>query len=236
VPSGSGGTYHVYCQLVQRNLAKYIPGKPKTLIQNRPGSGGAKSASYMANVAPKDGSGIAMIATGTITTPLVRKVKFDAHKFVWLCAPAARASAIWVCNGHGIKTFNDAQTKQVAIATSGFSSAGSVFPRFANALLSSKFKLIYIYKGGGAMNRSVEKGEVLNPGTGIKTNGSSHEGPFFVGSPLSSTSGLSSSSSPLSAFGFPARDTQNPAPGSARGRQRSTVLAFIASTKSLPIG
>jgi tripartite-type tricarboxylate transporter receptor subunit TctC len=87
VPSGSGGTYHVYCQLVQRNLAKYIPGKLKILIQNRPGSGGAKSASYIANVVPKDGSGIAMIATGTITTPLIRKVKFDAHKFVWLCPP-----------------------------------------------------------------------------------------------------------------------------------------------------
>ena len=29
VPSGSGGTYHVYCQLVQRNIARFIPGNPK---------------------------------------------------------------------------------------------------------------------------------------------------------------------------------------------------------------
>ncbi|MGB0575454.1 MAG: Bug family tripartite tricarboxylate transporter substrate binding protein [Alphaproteobacteria bacterium] len=161
VPSGSGGTYHVYCQLVQRNIGKYIPGKPKTLIQNRPGSGGAKSASYMANVAPKDGSVIAMIAPGTITTPLVRKVKFDARKFQWLGAPAARAAAIWVWHTHGIKTFKDAQKKEVAIATSGFSSAGSVFPRLAISLLGAKFKLIYGYKGGGAMNLSVEKGETM---------------------------------------------------------------------------
>ena len=159
VPSGSGGTYHVYCQLVQRNIGKYIPGKPKTLIQNRPGSGGAKSAAYMANVAPKDGSIIAMIAPGTITTPLVRKVKFDARKFQWLGAPAARAAAIWAWNGHGIKTFKDAQKKEMTIATSGFSSAGSVFPRLAISLLGAKFKLIYGYKGGGALNLSVEKGE-----------------------------------------------------------------------------
>ena len=26
VPSGSGGTYHVYCQLVQRNIGRHIPG------------------------------------------------------------------------------------------------------------------------------------------------------------------------------------------------------------------
>ena len=43
VPSGSGGTYHAYCQMVQRNLANYIPGSPRTLIQNLPGAGGANS-------------------------------------------------------------------------------------------------------------------------------------------------------------------------------------------------
>ena len=53
VPSGSGGTYHVYCQLVQRNIARFIPGNPKTVIQNMPGGGGAKSAAFMSHVAPK---------------------------------------------------------------------------------------------------------------------------------------------------------------------------------------
>ena len=36
----------------------------------------------MYNVAPKNGMKIAMIAPGTITTPLIRKVKFDAREFV----------------------------------------------------------------------------------------------------------------------------------------------------------
>ncbi|MBK18615.1 MAG: hypothetical protein CMM52_07245 [Rhodospirillaceae bacterium] len=159
VPSGSGGTYHVYTQLVQRNLGKYIPGKPKTVIQNKPGGGGAKSAAYMANVAPKDGSVVAMIAPGTITTPLVRKVKFDATKFQWLGAPAARAAAIWVWNGYGISTLKDVQQKEITIATTGFSSAGSVFPRLANAVLGTKLKMIYGYKGGGALNVAVERKE-----------------------------------------------------------------------------
>ena len=88
VPSGSGGTYHVYCQLVQRNIARFIPGNPKTVIQNMPGGGGAKSAAYMMNVAPKDGSFIAMAAPGVITTPMVRKVRYDARQFNWLGAPA----------------------------------------------------------------------------------------------------------------------------------------------------
>ena len=93
VPSGSGGTYHAYCQMVQRNIAKYIPGTPKTVIQNLPG--GEKSAAYMYNVAPRNGTLIAMINPGAITTPLVRKLKYDARKFNWLGAPAARSSGVW---------------------------------------------------------------------------------------------------------------------------------------------
>ncbi len=161
VPAGSGGTYHVYCQLVQRHIGKFIPGKPATAIQNLPGSGGAKSAAFMANVAPKDGKTIAMIAPGNNAIPLVRKVKFDVRKFMWLGAPAARPSAIWLWHTTGVNTLKQAQERELTIGTSGFGSAGSVFPRLANKLLGTKFKLIYGYKGGGAINVSIERGETF---------------------------------------------------------------------------
>lgn len=159
VPSGSGGTYHVYCQIVTEHIGKHIPGHPTTVIQNKPGGGGATSASYMANVAAKDGSAIAMIAPGTITTPLVRKVKFDARKFRWLGSVAARSSGIWIWHTYGITDWKQLKDKEVTIATTGFSSGGSVIPRLVNSLLGTKMKLIYGYKGGGALNLAVERGE-----------------------------------------------------------------------------
>lgn len=161
VPSGSGGTYHAYCQMVQRNFGNYIPGNPRTVIQNLPGAGGAKSAAFMYNVASKDGTKMAMIAPGTITTPLVRKVKFDARNFEWLGAPAARSSGVWLWHTSGVKSLDDLKKKEIALGTSGFASAGSVFPRLMNATLGTKIKLIYGYKGGGAINVSVERGETL---------------------------------------------------------------------------
>ena len=159
VPSGSGGTYHVYCQIVERNLGRHIPGNPTMLIQNRPGGGGAKSAAYMDKVAPKNGTVIAMIAPGTITVPLVRKVKFNAREFNWLGSVAARSSAIWFWHTTGITTLQQIKDKQVTIATTGFSSGGSVLPRMINHLLGTKMKLIYGYKGGGALNLAVERKE-----------------------------------------------------------------------------
>jgi len=159
VPSGSGGTYHVYCQIVERNIGRHIPGNPTTVIQNRPGGGGAKSAAYMSKVAPKNGTVIAMIAPGAITTPLVRKVKFNAREFNWLGSVAARSSAIWMWHTTGITTLQQIKDKQVTIATTGFSSGGSVIPRMINELLGTKMKLIYGYKGGGALNLAVERKE-----------------------------------------------------------------------------
>lgn len=159
VPSGSGGTYHIYCQIVQRNIGRHIPGNPTTVIQNRPGGGGAKSAAYMSKVAPKNGTIIAMIAPGAITTPLVRNVKFNAREFNWLGAVAARSSAIWMWHTSGIKTLDDLKNKQSTIATTGFSSGGSVIPRMINHLLGTKMKLIYGYKGGGALNLAIEREE-----------------------------------------------------------------------------
>jgi tripartite-type tricarboxylate transporter receptor subunit TctC len=161
VPSGSGGTYHAYCQIVQREFGKYIPGNPKTVIQNLPGAGGAKSAAFMYNVAPKTGIMMAMVAPGVISVPLVRKVKYDARKFEWLGAPAARSSGVWFWHTTGIKTLDDIKKKEVKIGTSGFASAGSVFPRLMNATLGTKLTLIYGYKGGGAINVSIERGETM---------------------------------------------------------------------------
>lgn len=165
VPSGSGGSYHAYCQMVQRNLARFLPGNPNMVIQNVPGGGGAKSASYMYNVAPKNGGVIGMIAPGNITTPLVRKVKFDARKFEWLGSPAARSNALWFWHTSGIKTLDDIRKREVPIATSGFGSSSSVLPRLVNKTLGTKMKIIYGYRGGGLMNLAIEKGEVVGRAT-----------------------------------------------------------------------
>ena len=81
VPSGSGGTYHVYCQIVAGQIGKHIAGSPKVIIQNLPGAGGAKSASYMMNVAPKNGTYIAMhllfSSTGQSPLPPHQPVRQD---------------------------------------------------------------------------------------------------------------------------------------------------------------
>lgn len=164
VPSGSGGTYHVYCQIVAGQIGKHIPGAPQVIIQNLPGAGGAKSASYMANAAPKDGSYIAMVAPGTITIPLVRNVKFDARKFQWLGSVAARAYTLAVWHTVPVKTIADMKKTEITVGTAGVGAAGYVVPSFINNALGTRMKIITGYKSGGETNLAMERGEVHGRG------------------------------------------------------------------------
>jgi tripartite-type tricarboxylate transporter receptor subunit TctC len=159
VPAGSGGTYHVYCQVVQNNLGRHIPGNPTMIIKNRPGAGGALSATFMAGVAPKDGTHIAMVTPGIITVPLFRKVSYDARNFNYLGSIAARSGALWIWHKKGITSIEQLKTTPVKIASTGYAAAGSVMPRLINKLLGTKMQLIYGYKGGGGMNLAIERGE-----------------------------------------------------------------------------
>lgn len=162
VPSGSGRTFHIYCQLVQRNMGRHIPGNPKMIIQNRPGAGGVKSLRWMVSAAPKDGSVIAMINPGTTMTPILRpKMGYDARELQWLGAPSVRTYTLGIWHTHPIKTIDDAKKMEVTLASTGRAATSTLLPQLMNKLLGTKFKVIHGYKGGGAMNLAVERGEVM---------------------------------------------------------------------------
>ncbi len=161
VPSGSGGTFHIYCQIVVSSLGRHIPGTPKMIIQNRPGAAGVKSLRWMVSAAPQDGSVIAMINPGTTMTPVLRPdMGYDATTLQWLGAPSVRTYTLGVWHTTPIRTIDDAKKQVVTLASTGKAATSTTLPQLLNKLLGTKFKVITGYKGGGAMNLAVERGEV----------------------------------------------------------------------------
>jgi tripartite-type tricarboxylate transporter receptor subunit TctC len=162
VPSGSGGTFHIYCQLVVRHIGRHLPDSPKVIIQNRPGAGGVKSLRWMTTAAPKDGTVIAMINPGTTMTPVLRpNIGYDTRELQWLGAVSVRTYTLGVWHTVPVKTIEDAKKMEVTLASTGKTATSTTLPNFLNKLLGTKFKVIHGYKGGGAMNLAVERGEVM---------------------------------------------------------------------------
>src|ERR1700732_4161168 len=71
VGSAVGGGFDTYARLVGRHLGRFIPGNPTVIVQNIPGAGSNKAASYVALQAPKDGTVIGAVQAGAVlATPL----------------------------------------------------------------------------------------------------------------------------------------------------------------------
>src|SRR5215475_606922 len=57
----AGGSYDLYGRLVARHLGKHIPGRPTVVAQNMPGTGSLKAASYIYELAPRDGTALGVV-------------------------------------------------------------------------------------------------------------------------------------------------------------------------------
>ena len=86
---GPGGGYDLWGRVVARHIGKFLPGNHNLITQNMPGAGSYVAASWIYNIAPKDGSVMGIIARDATMGPLTGAdgARFDATKMSWLGTP-----------------------------------------------------------------------------------------------------------------------------------------------------
>ena len=156
------GSNDFYARLLARHLGKHIPGNPNIVPQNRPGAGSFLALGYMANVAPKDGS---VIAIGAPTAPLDEKlgtqgVRFKTAEFNWIGRIDSLINIVFTWHTSPVKTVEDAFKTEAKLSGTGVGSTVSIYPTVMNRVLGTKFKLIMGYKGSNDAQLAVERGEV----------------------------------------------------------------------------
>lgn len=153
VPTGPGGGYALYGQILSLHLGKHIPGNPTVITQEMPGGGGNVAANYLYNVAPKDGTVIAsLFSTITVAQALQPSgANFDAGKFGWIGSIAPMVNAVGVWQKASAIGFDDAKSKEVIIGATGKSADLYIYPKIMNALLGTKFKIVLGYDSSGSI-------------------------------------------------------------------------------------
>lgn len=161
VPSGSGGLNALYARTVGDRIGKHIPGNPKVIYQYMPGGGGVKGTNYCYTIAPKDGSVICEPLNPLALAQLLRPkgIKYDAGKFNYLGNASNMNGSFAVWHTVKIKSLMDARNTQVIFAGTGKGSESYYDPAIVNNLFGTKFKMVMGYKGGGALDLSLERGE-----------------------------------------------------------------------------
>jgi hypothetical protein len=162
VTSEPGGGYDLYGRLVARHLGAHLPGQPKIVVQNMPGAGGIVGANYVYNLAPRDGSTIAVLPEILAIGQLIgnESGRYDARRFAWIGRANSNVGVQHTFTRSGILTIADAQHREVVAAGVGPASYSVIFPKLLNALLQTRFKIVAGYAGASAANLAFERGEV----------------------------------------------------------------------------
>jgi tripartite-type tricarboxylate transporter receptor subunit TctC len=162
VGSAVGGGYDTYARLVGRHLGRHIPGNPTIVVQNIPGAGSNKAASFVALQAPKDGTAIGAIQSGAILQPLIseQSIPHDPSKFIML-GSANRSVYLCVVRADApVKSFQEAFEKEVIIGTSGEGATLREMPIMLINVLGVKLRIIGGYAGSREIIVAMERNEV----------------------------------------------------------------------------
>jgi tripartite-type tricarboxylate transporter receptor subunit TctC len=159
IGSGVGGNYDTMGRLFARYMSKYIPGNPNIVAQNVPG---LQLANQFANTTPRDGTYFGVFTNGMPTVPLIdpQAGHYDTRKFFFLGSPNRQNQALGVWRTAKAKTIDDLFKKETIIGATAPGFASFDYPRLANVVLDSKFKIIPGYQGMGDIKVAMQQGEV----------------------------------------------------------------------------
>ena len=162
VGSSPGGSASLYAQALARHMGRYLPGSPNFIVQHVPGAGGLVVANTVANTVVRDGTAFAITSRTTAIEPLLgnRNAKFDGRQFHWIGTANVEYTTCFAWHTAAVKTLQDAMTRELIVAGTGADATEVVWPKAANKLIGTRFKIVLGYPGSTEMLLALERGEV----------------------------------------------------------------------------
>jgi tripartite-type tricarboxylate transporter receptor subunit TctC len=162
VGANNGGTYDIYSRLLAQFMGRHIPGNPTVLVENMPGASGTKSAQYIGEIAPKDGTVVGMFNQSMPQRQMFEpdQVHFDLTKYNWIGAMNTSTTVFITWHESGVKTLEDAKKKDVMMGAVSAIGGNSVYPLLLNSILGTRFKVVLGYVGGNTIQLAMERREV----------------------------------------------------------------------------
>ncbi len=158
----AGGSYDLYGRLVARHLGRHIPGQPAVIAQNMPGTGSLKAASYLYEVAPKDGTALGVVVEAAALEQALGNpaAQYDAARFTYVGRVATSNNIFMQWHTAKVQSLADARQTESSLAGTGPGSIAETVPRLLNALVGTRFKLISGYPASSEAMLAMERGEV----------------------------------------------------------------------------
>lgn len=172
IGTSSGGGYDLAGRFIARYLSQHVPGNPRMIVKNMAGAGGIVAGNYLNTNAPKDGSLIAMVLNNVAFEPMfgTEAALYDPTKFNWIGSTNPETAFLMVWHTVPVSSLKDAQTREIAVGTSGVASAPTFFARLLNETLKTKLKIVPGYPGSNEAFLAIERGEIDGYGSAFTSD------------------------------------------------------------------
>jgi tripartite-type tricarboxylate transporter receptor subunit TctC len=166
---GPGGGYDIYARLLARHFGKFIPGHPNVVVQNMPGAGSLRAVNYLYNIAPKDGTAIAMFSRNMPLIGLLggnANVQFNPRKLTWLGSPSSFVNDAYVLivrKDAPVKSIDEARRQDMPALVLGGTAEGATgndVPVILRDTIGLHVKQVVGYPDSTAIFLAIERGEV----------------------------------------------------------------------------
>ena len=160
-----GGGFDTFARLLARHLPRYIPGRPKIIVQNMPGAGSLVAANRIYAEQPGDGLTIVTFASGIVVQALMGDpaAKFDPLKYLWLGDPALAAlpRVLWIRGDLPIRSLDDLRKRKepLAVGATGVGTSIAITGEFER-FLGLPIKNVYGYRGVTSIMAALERKEL----------------------------------------------------------------------------
>jgi tripartite-type tricarboxylate transporter receptor subunit TctC len=161
VPIGPGGAYDAVGRLVARHLGKHIPGNPNIISRLMPGAAGVNALNHLYNVAPHDGTVIALATSSFANEQLIgnSQIRYDARRFGIVGRILETTSVLFFWHASPIKSLDDVLNKPSNIAIATANELPTVRLRAMNRFLGAQMRFITGYPSSRDYVLAAERGE-----------------------------------------------------------------------------
>jgi tripartite-type tricarboxylate transporter receptor subunit TctC len=174
VGSSAGGGTDLTARVIARHIERYIPGKPRIDVANKPGAGGMIAANELYNLKKPDGLSISTLNTGSLfaTATGNEAIKFDLQKFVWLGQAFDDAQVLYLKTSTPYTSFEAVRKanhagKQPKMGAQALDHTSNVVVKIAEQIFGLDFQVIPGYPGTPQILLDIERGALDGRAQGI---------------------------------------------------------------------
>jgi tripartite-type tricarboxylate transporter receptor subunit TctC len=157
---GAGGGFDGAARLLAAHIGKYLPGNPTVVVQNMPGAGGLKAAQYLAAVAPKDGSTIAIFSQQLVLDQLLGITPLDFRTLGWVGSLTDEQKTCVMSTASPAATWQGMLDHDNALGGQYRGSDQDTMTELLRAFFGIKSKLVTGYSGTQSMMLALERREI----------------------------------------------------------------------------